>query len=84
MRLSATAASKGFSDLLSRVATGESVEIERHGHTVAVVVPPQRGYLSGRSLLELLDRLPAPGPDFGSDVAGLGRLLNEPADPWQS
>ncbi len=67
-----------------RVAAGEFVEIERHGHTVAVVVPPQRGYLSGRSLLELLDRLPAPGPDFGSDVAGLGRFLNEPADPWQS
>ncbi len=84
MRLSATAASKGFSDLLSRVAAGESVEIERHGHTVAVVVPPQRGYLSGRGLLELLDRLPVPDPNFGSDVAGLGAVLREPADPWQS
>lgn len=84
MRISATTASKGFSDLLSRVAAGESVEIERHGHTVAVVVPPQRGYLSGSGLVDLLSRLPLPDPDFATDVAGLGRVLREPADPWQS
>lgn len=84
MRLSATAASRGFSDMLSRVAAGETIEIERHGHTVAVVVPPQRGYLAGSRLLELLDQLPMPDPDFGSDVAGLADVLGEPADPWRS
>lgn len=84
MRLSATEASREFSDLLSRVAAGESVEVERHGHVVAVVVPPSRGYLSGSSVLELLDRLPLPDSDFGRDVAGLAEVLKTSTSPWPS
>jgi len=84
MRLSATEASREFSDLLSRVAAGESVEVERHGHLVAVVVPAPRGYLSGRDVLALLDRLPVPDSDFGHDVARLADVLKTPASPWRS
>jgi len=84
MRLSATEASREFSDLLSRVAAGESVEVERHGHLVAVVVPAPRGDLSGSDLLGLLDRLPMPDPDFGRDVARLADVLKAPANPWLS
>ncbi|MPZ64250.1 MAG: hypothetical protein GEU83_01540 [Pseudonocardiaceae bacterium] len=83
MRLNATAASKGFSNLLSRVGEGESVEIERHGQTVAVLVPPQRGYLSGAAVLELLDHLPAPDAGFGDDITRLAETLVAPVDPWQ-
>lgn len=84
MKLTATVASKEFSDVLSRVAAGEVIEIERHGHTVAVIVPPPRGLLAGSDLLDLFDRLPMCDQKFGSDVAGLGEVLQTPVVPWQS
>lgn len=84
MKLTATVASKEFSDVLSRVAAGEVIEIERHGHTVAVIVPPPRGLLPGSDLLALLERLPACDEKFGSDVAGLSEVLRPPVAPWQS
>ncbi|MGH3789066.1 MAG: type II toxin-antitoxin system Phd/YefM family antitoxin [Pseudonocardiaceae bacterium] len=84
MKLTATAASKGFSDVLSRVAAGETIEIERHGHTVAVIIPPQRGFLSGSELGALIDKLPVPDEQFGPDVARLAELLRPPAEPWPS
>lgn len=84
MKLTATAASKGFSDVLSRVAAGETIEIERHGHTVAVIIPPRRGFLSGSELGALIDRLPSPDEEFGHDVARLAELIRPPAEPWPS
>ncbi len=77
-------ASKEFSDVLSRVAAGEVIEIERHGHTVAVIVPPERGLLAGHDLLALIERLPVSDEKFGSDVVGLGELLRSPGEPWPS
>lgn len=70
--------------MLSRVAAGETIEIERHGHTVAVIIPPQRGYLGGADLLTLLEQLPMPDEDFGSDVARLAELTRPPVEPWPS
>lgn len=83
VKLTATAASKEFSDLLSRVVAGETIEIERHGHTVAVIVPPQRGLISGHDLAALANRLPVPDDDFGCDTARLGEVIR-PAEPWPS
>ncbi|MGH3926926.1 MAG: type II toxin-antitoxin system Phd/YefM family antitoxin [Pseudonocardiaceae bacterium] len=77
-------ASKEFSDVLSRVAAGEVIEIERHGHTVAVIVPPERGLLVGHDLLALIEQLPVADEEFGSDVVGLGELLRAPGEPWPS
>lgn len=84
MKLTATVASKEFSDVLSRVAAGEVIEIERHGHTVAVIVPPQRGLLAGRDLLALIEQLPVSDEEFGRDVVGLGEVLRPPGEPWPS
>lgn len=70
--------------MLSRVAAGETIEIERHGHTVAVIVPPQRGFLGGADLLTLIEQLPAPDEAFGCDVARLGEVTRAPVEPWQS
>lgn len=84
MKLTATAASNGFSDVLSRVAAGETIEIERHGHTVAVIIPPQRGLLSGTELRALIDRLPMADEEFGRDVARLGEVVRSPAESWPS
>ena len=84
MKLTATAASKEFSDVLSRVTAGETIEIERHGHTVAVIVPPQRGFLVGGDLLALIDQLPLPDENFACDVGRLGEVTRPPAEPWPS
>ncbi|MGQ0773671.1 MAG: type II toxin-antitoxin system Phd/YefM family antitoxin [Pseudonocardiales bacterium] len=82
--MTATVASKEFSDVLSRVAAGEVIEIERHGHTVAVIVPPHQGLLAGHDLLALIERLPASDEKYGSDVVGLGEVLRPPVEPWPS
>jgi prevent-host-death family protein len=84
MRVTATEASRGFSELLSRVAAGETVEIDRHGQVVAVVTPVRPRFVSGAALLDRLAGLPTPDPDFADDVAGLGDVLTPFADPWRS
>jgi len=84
MRMSATAASRAFSALLSRVAAGETVEIDRHGEVIARLVPARRTLLSGEALLDLMGRLPTPDAGFAGDVAVLGDALVRPADPWPS
>lgn len=82
--MSATEASRSFSAILSRVAAGETVEIDRHGEVIARLVPARRTLLPGDALLELLGRLPAPDPGFARDVASLGAALAPATDPWRS
>lgn len=84
MRISATAASRGFSELLSRVAAGETVEVERHGAVVAVVCPPRHDLIRADVLRAILQRLPQPDAGFAADVAGLAAVTTAPADPWRS
>ncbi|MGH7870352.1 MAG: type II toxin-antitoxin system Phd/YefM family antitoxin [Candidatus Dormibacteraceae bacterium] len=84
MQISATAASRGFSHLLSRVGKGETVEIARHGELVAVITPPPQGMLSGTDLIALLKELPHPDKDFSKDVAGLSEVITPPENPWLS
>jgi hypothetical protein len=49
-----------------------------------VIIPPQRGFLSGNELGALLDRLPVPDEEFGPDIARLSEVLRAPAEPWPS
>lgn len=84
MRMTATQASRSFSDLLSRVASGETVEVDRHGQIVAVVQPPPRTAVSGADLLSSLLRLPRPDRRFAQDVTRLGEATRAPEDPWRS
>ncbi|MFN2581758.1 MAG: type II toxin-antitoxin system Phd/YefM family antitoxin [Candidatus Dormibacteria bacterium] len=84
MRIKATEASRGFSELLSRAAAGESVEIYRHGQVVAIVSPPRRGFVQGDLLLETLRRVPRPDDGFSADVRRLAAIAGQPAEPWPS
>lgn len=84
MRVKATEASREFSALLTRVSSGETVEVDRHGEVVAVVIPPPRRTMSGSALLELARRLPLPDERFADDVRGLSKTLAHPGDPWAS
>ncbi len=42
--MTATAAKANFLRLLDEAATGEEIEITRHGHPVARLVPPRGGH----------------------------------------
>ncbi len=84
VRIKATEASRGFSSLLTRVAAGETVEVDRHGEVVAVVSPPGRRMISGAALRELMEHLPRPGEGFREDVRGLRNVTARPSDPWPS
>jgi antitoxin (DNA-binding transcriptional repressor) of toxin-antitoxin stability system len=67
---------------LTRVAAGETVEVDRHGEIVAVVVPPRRTLVSGAALRSLLERLPRPDDRFADDVRELAAVVTPPGDPW--
>ncbi len=84
MKVSATEASRRFSDLLSRVAAGETVEVDRHGQVVAVLSPPRPVAITGLALLQVLGRLPMPDDRFADDVRALAALTVPSRDPWRS
>ena len=73
--MSATEASRGFSDLLDAVEhDGESVRIVRHGRTVALVIPAPRA--RGADVLALLDRH-RPDAAWAEEVDALRDLVGE-------
>jgi len=83
-RLTATAAARNFSSVLSRVAAGEEIEITRSGATVAVITPPRVRFLSAERLRALLRGGPTVDPGFAQDVRDVVAKLDrrgEP-DPW--
>lgn len=84
MKVSATEASRGFSDVLSRAAAGETIEIDRHGHVVAVIGPPAHSFRSGAFVLELVRRLPVADDRFADDVRSLGSVTVSPQHAWLS
>lgn len=85
VRLSATEASRGFSDVLGRVAAGEEIEITRAGQPVARMTPARPTMLSAERFKALLASAPPVDDAFVDDVhqvrqdAGLA-----PGDPWAS
>jgi antitoxin (DNA-binding transcriptional repressor) of toxin-antitoxin stability system len=84
MRVNATVASRGFSALLTLVAEGETVEVDRHGQVVAVLSPPRRTSMSGAAVIDLVTRLPSPDGRFAGDVRDLAEITTHPSEPWPS
>jgi prevent-host-death family protein len=78
--ITATEASRGFSDLLDAVERGESVRIRRGNHTVAEIVPARRSTVA--TLKAAMASLAPLDDDFESDIAGALAML-EPITPGQ-
>ncbi|UZN03571.1 type II toxin-antitoxin system Phd/YefM family antitoxin [Cellulomonas sp. S1-8] len=79
--LTATHASRGFSDLLDAVERGETVRITRAGHVVAELRPVAA--TTGRALRTALRDTPRLDDAFEADIAAATALLTEPErDPW--
>jgi prevent-host-death family protein len=79
--MTATEASRHFSDLLDAVERGETVTIVRGSHPIAEIGPARRR--TGADLRAALADVPAPDDAFSRDIAETIALLNsEVGDPW--
>ena len=83
--VSATEASRGFSELLNRVRyRGESFIIERGGVPICELRPAAPVRFTGADLLTLLRSLPQVDEEFFDDVEGAARNQPQlPESPWQ-
>jgi prevent-host-death family protein len=79
--MTATEASRKFSDLLDAVERGETITITRGNHPVAEIGPAHRR--TGADLRAALAGIPAPDEKFASDVSAALELLDQEVDdPW--
>lgn len=79
--MTATEASRNFSDLLDAIERGETVTITRGSHPVAEIGPARRR--TGADLRAALADIPPPDERFAEDVAAAVALLTpEGGDPW--
>lgn len=79
--ISATEASRKFSDLLDAIERGESVTVTRGNRPVAEIRPARRR--TGRDLREALAETSPPDDRFEADIAdALTYITNDRTDPW--
>ena len=82
--MTATEASRNFSDLLGRVSAGESIEIVRNGAPVANVVPATRRLLTPSAFRDLMTAAPAVDEDFAAELDAARRSVGPPDASWPS
>ncbi|GAA1871966.1 type II toxin-antitoxin system prevent-host-death family antitoxin [Myceligenerans crystallogenes] len=79
--MTATTASRGFSDLLDAVEHGDTVTITRDGRVIAEVRPARRRTVG--NLRRRLANLPPLDAESESDIAGdMDLVNNEIGDLW--
>ena len=79
--ISATEASRHFSDLLDAIEHGETVTVTRGNRAIAEIRPAHRR--TGRDLREALTETSPPDDRFEADIAdALSYVTNDRTDPW--
>jgi prevent-host-death family protein len=79
--MTATEASRHFSDLLDAVEHGETITIVRGNHPVAEIGPARRR--TGADLRAALSGMAPPDEDFARNIAAALTLVSsEVPDPW--
>ena len=79
--MTATEASRHFSDLLDAVEHGETVTIVRGNHPVAEIGPAQRR--TGANLRAALSGITPPDEGFARNISSaLALVTSEVPDPW--
>ncbi len=79
--MTATEASRKFSDLLDAIERGETITITRGNHPVAEIGPAHRR--TGADLRAALAGVPALDDVFESDISSALELLDRQGDdPW--
>lgn len=83
--MTATEAGRSFSDVLTRVAAGEEVEVTRSGASVAVIGPPRARSVSAARFRDLIASAPRIDEDFADDLREVRDSAGPPrAEPWPS
>jgi prevent-host-death family protein len=79
--MTATEASRNFSDLLDAIERGETVTITRGNRPVAEMRPAH--HRTGADLRAALENIPPPDDRFAEDIASALTLITaEGNDPW--
>jgi prevent-host-death family protein len=79
--MTATEASRHFSDLLDAIERGETVTIVRGNRPVAEIGPARRR--TGADLRAAISGVPAPDAKFDANIAAARALLtSDRGDPW--
>ena len=79
--MTATEASRNFSNLLDAIERGETITITRGNHAVAEIHPATRR--TGADLRAALAAIPAPDDRFAEDINDAVALLEaDGGDPW--
>jgi antitoxin (DNA-binding transcriptional repressor) of toxin-antitoxin stability system len=79
--VTATEASRKFSDLLDAIERGETVTITRGHHAIAEIRPARRR--TGADLRAALADVPPPDDRFAADIAeAMALVAAEGTDPW--
>jgi prevent-host-death family protein len=79
--MTATEASRHFSDLLDAIERGESVTVTRGNRPVAEIRPARRR--TGKDLSEALAGTTPPDERFETDIAeAVSLLTTDRTDPW--
>ncbi|MFT4211125.1 MAG: type II toxin-antitoxin system prevent-host-death family antitoxin [Microbacterium sp.] len=79
--VSATEASRRFSDLLDAIEAGETVTVTRGNRAIAELRPARAR--SGADLDAALEGIPAPDDGFARSIAQAVESLAEDVDPWR-
>lgn len=82
--MTATQAARSFSEVLSRVASGEVVEVTRSGAPIAVIGPSHVRMLSAERFRDLVASAPRPDDEFAADLAAVRAGVEGPGEPWPS
>jgi prevent-host-death family protein len=79
--VTATEASRRFSDLLDAIEAGESVTVTRGNRPIAEIRPAARR--TGRDLRAALAGIAPPDDRFAADIVeAIENLTHEERDPW--
>lgn len=78
--ISATEASRRFSDLLDAIEAGETVTVTRGNRVIAELRPARAR--TGSDLDAALRDISAPHEEFAASITETVGLLTENADPW--
>lgn len=79
--ITATEASRRFSDLLDAIERGEEITITRGNRPIAEIRPARRR--TGRDLALALENVPPPDDQFARDISDALAFVDQTVrDPW--